>query len=121
MAKQQISGNKYKVNRKSNIRIKKGCFKKLYDRLYSFKWQTPVFLLVILVLIMIFFNSGLFGGKVFSSADNIASGSFKHSLMMQKQKGNFLSGFLIYSTECQALRRLFPILKECMIFLTLYG
>ena len=40
------------------------------------KYQTPVFLGIILILILIFFNAGLFGGKVFSSADNIASNSF---------------------------------------------
>lgn len=53
------------------------------------KWQTPVFLAVILILIMIFFNSGLFGGKVFSSADNVASGSFKTFLDDAKAKGEF--------------------------------
>lgn len=53
------------------------------------KWQTPVFLAVILVMIFIFFNSGLFGGKVFSNADNIASGSFKTFLDDAKAKGEF--------------------------------
>ena len=53
------------------------------------KWQTPVFLAVILILIMIFFNAGLFGGKVFSSADNVASGSFKTFLDDAKAKGEF--------------------------------
>lgn len=53
------------------------------------KWQTPVFLAVILILIMIFFNQGLFGGKVFSSADNVASGSFKTFLDDAKAKGEF--------------------------------
>lgn len=53
------------------------------------KFQTPVFLLVILILIMIFFNSGIFGGKVFSSADNIASESFKTFLEDAKKEGTF--------------------------------
>lgn len=53
------------------------------------KWQTPVFLAVILILIMIFFNQGLFGGKVFSSADNVASGSFKTFLDDAKANGEF--------------------------------
>lgn len=53
------------------------------------KWQTPVFLAVILILIMIFFNEGLFGGKVFSNADNVASGSFKTFLDDAKAKGEF--------------------------------
>jgi hypothetical protein len=53
------------------------------------KWQTPVFLAVILILILIFFNEGLFGGKVFSSADNVASGSFKTFLDDAKAKGEF--------------------------------
>ena len=53
------------------------------------KWQTPVFLAVILVMIVIFFNSGIFGGKVFSSADNIASGSFDTFLQDAKVRGEF--------------------------------
>lgn len=53
------------------------------------KWQTPVFLAVILILIMIFFNEGIFGGKVFSNADNVASGSFKTFLDDAKAKGEF--------------------------------
>lgn len=53
------------------------------------KWQTPVFLAVILILILVFFNAGLFGGKVFSSADNVASGSFKTFLDDAKAKGEF--------------------------------
>lgn len=53
------------------------------------KWQTPVFLAVILILILIFFNEGLFGGKVFTSADNIASESFKTFLDDAKAKGEF--------------------------------
>lgn len=40
------------------------------------KWQTPVFLGIVLILILVFFNQGVFGDKVFSSADNIASASF---------------------------------------------
>lgn len=68
--------------------------KKEAQRSYSIdfipkKWQTPVFLAVILILIMIFFNQGLFGGKVFSSADNIASGSFKTFLDDAEAKGEF--------------------------------
>ena len=38
---------------------------------------------------MIFFNEGLFGGKVFSNADNVASGSFKTFLDDAKAKGEF--------------------------------
>lgn len=53
------------------------------------KWQTPLFLLVILLLIFVFFNQGLFSGKVFSSADNIASASFKTFLEDAKAKGEF--------------------------------
>src|SRR5215207_8409494 len=53
------------------------------------KWQTPVFLAVILILIFVFFNEGIFGGKVFSSADNVASGSFKTFLDDAKAKGEF--------------------------------
>jgi Bacterial membrane protein YfhO len=53
------------------------------------KYQTPAFLGIILILILIFFNSGLFGGKVFSSADNIASGSFNTYLDDAKKDGIF--------------------------------
>jgi hypothetical protein len=53
------------------------------------KYQTPVFLGVILILILIFFNAGLFGGKVFSSADNIASNSFNTYLSDAKKDGIF--------------------------------
>ena len=44
------------------------------------KYQTPVFLGIILILLLIFFNEGIFGGKVFSSADNLASASFNNFL-----------------------------------------
>ncbi|HEY3250873.1 MAG TPA: YfhO family protein, partial [Ignavibacteria bacterium] len=53
------------------------------------KYQTPVFLAVLLVMILIFFNQGLFGGKVFTSADNIASESFKTFLEDAKKDGVF--------------------------------
>ncbi len=53
------------------------------------KYQTPVFLCIILVLILIFFNEGIFGGKVFSSADNIASHSFNAFLEDAKKDGLF--------------------------------
>lgn len=53
------------------------------------KYQTPVFLGIILILVLIFFNEGLFGGKVFSSADNIASGSFNTFLDDAKKDGTF--------------------------------
>jgi hypothetical protein len=53
------------------------------------KYQTPVFLGLIMILILIFFNSGLFGGKVFSSADNIASNSFNTYLDDAKKDGVF--------------------------------
>lgn len=86
MAKQQSTGSK--------IQTKISALKKDVSRSYTIdfipaKWQTPVFLAVILILIMIFFNAGLFGGKVFSSADNIASGSFKTFLDDAKAKGEF--------------------------------
>jgi hypothetical protein len=53
------------------------------------KFQTPVFLAVILILIIIFFKSGLFDGKVFSSGDNIASSSFNTFLDDAKKEGIF--------------------------------
>lgn len=86
MAKPQSSSNK--------TQTKTSALKKDVSRSYTIdfipaKWQTPVFLAVILVLIMIFFNSGLFGGKAFSSADNIASASFKTFLDDAKAKGEF--------------------------------
>ena len=53
------------------------------------KYQMPVFLGIILILTLIFFNAGLFGGKVFSSADNIASNSFTTYLNDAKKDGIF--------------------------------
>src|SRR6266508_4186835 len=53
------------------------------------KYQTPIYLAVILILILIFFKSGLFGGKVFSSADNMASASFNTYLDDAKKEGIF--------------------------------
>jgi hypothetical protein len=53
------------------------------------KYQTPVYLVLVLLLIIIFFKSGLFDGKVFSSADNIASSSFATFLNDAKAKGEF--------------------------------
>ncbi|MBE2226297.1 MAG: YfhO family protein [Ignavibacteria bacterium] len=86
MAKPQSSSNK--------TQGKTSPLKKDVSRSYTIdfipaKWQTPVFLGVILILILIFFNAGLFGGKVFSSADNVASGSFKTFLDDAKAKGEF--------------------------------
>jgi hypothetical protein len=90
MAKQQTTN---KTQSKTGT-VKSNPLKKETQRSYSVdfipeKWQTPVFLAVILILIMIFFNQGLFGGKVFSSADNVASGSFKTFLDDAKAKGEF--------------------------------
>lgn len=53
------------------------------------KYQTPAFLAVILIAILIFFNEGLFGGKVFYSPDNIASASFDTYLNDAKTQGVF--------------------------------
>ena len=53
------------------------------------KYQMPVFLGILLILILIFFNAGLFGGKVFSSADNIASNSFNTYLDDARKDGIF--------------------------------
>src|SRR5437867_2413019 len=79
------------ANRKDEI--KKGQLKKgtadVEKHLFPEKYQTPVYLAVILVLILIFFKSGIFGGKVFSSADNIASASFNTYLEDAKKEGIF--------------------------------
>ncbi|MCX7878509.1 MAG: YfhO family protein [Ignavibacteria bacterium] len=40
------------------------------------KYRTPILLFIILLLLLVFFRDGIFGGKVFSSADNLASASF---------------------------------------------
>lgn len=53
------------------------------------KYRTPVFLGVILLLIIIFFKSGIFGDKAFVSADNLASGSFNTFLEDAKKTGIF--------------------------------
>lgn len=53
------------------------------------KYQTAVFLAVTFFLIIIFFKGGLFEGKVFTSADNIASHSFDTFINDAKVKGEF--------------------------------
>lgn len=58
-------------------------------RLIPEKFQTPVLLSAILILILIFFRTGLFEGKVFSSADNIAANSFKTFIDDANAKGEF--------------------------------
>lgn len=69
------------------------------------KYQTPALLAAVLILIIIFFKAGLFDGKVFSSADNIASKSFETFVNDAKAKGEFRSGPRIYFAVCQALPR----------------
>jgi hypothetical protein len=53
------------------------------------KYQTPVFLALILISILIFFASGIFGSKTFSSPDNIASNSFNTYLDDARKDGIF--------------------------------
>src|SRR4030095_14630175 len=79
---------------KKDTAQKKSSLKKETVRSYTIdlipeKWQTPGFLAVILILILIFFNQGIFGTKVFSSADNVASYSFRTFLDDAKAKGEF--------------------------------
>lgn len=40
------------------------------------KYKTPLLLIIIFLSLLIFFREGIFSGKVFSSADNLASASF---------------------------------------------
>lgn len=85
---------KAKATAKKDSASKPSSLKKDSARSYTIdfipdKYQTPVFLVLLLVLILIFFNSGLFGGKVFSSADNIASASFDTFLKDAKAQGIF--------------------------------
>jgi Bacterial membrane protein YfhO len=86
MAKQHTTG---KHTQSKSSSLKKETAKSYTIDIIPEKWQTPVFLGIVLVLIMIFFNPGLFGGKVFSSADNVASESFKTFLEDAKAKGEF--------------------------------
>src|SRR5438128_1254848 len=53
------------------------------------KYQSVVYIAISLLLLIIFFNSGIFGNKVFSSADNIASGSFDTFLKDADKAGTF--------------------------------
>src|ERR1051326_6667195 len=81
-------------NKSSNIKKESSGLRKDSPRDFTFnlipeKYQTPVFIGIILLLIIIFFNNGLFDNKVFSSADNIASGSFKTFLDDAKKEGQF--------------------------------
>lgn len=69
--------------------VKKTASKEVMKPFMPEKYQTPVFLAVILIAILIFFNEGLFGGKVFYSPDNIASASFNTFLNDAKTQGIF--------------------------------
>ena len=89
MAKPTSKGSSAKSTQSKTSALKKEGVRSYSIDFIPQKWQTPVFLAVILVLIMIFFNPGLFGGKVFSSADNIASESFTTFLNDAKAKGEF--------------------------------
>ena len=53
------------------------------------KYQTPAYLALILISILIFFGAGIFGTKNFSSPDNIASNSFNTYLQDAKKDGVF--------------------------------
>ena len=86
MAKQK--NTKKDTTSKSTV-LKKNTARDFTFNLIPEKYQTPVFLGIILLLILIFFNEGLFGGKVFSSADNIASNSFNTFLEDAKKDGIF--------------------------------
>jgi hypothetical protein len=81
--------NQQKISQQKNSPLRKESARSYSVDFIPAKWQTPVFLAVILILILIFFNEGIFGGKVFSSADNIASESFKTFLDDAKAKGEF--------------------------------
>jgi hypothetical protein len=81
--------NQQKTSQQKNSPLRKEAARSYSIDFIPAKWQTPVFLAVILILILIFFNEGIFGGKVFSSADNIASESFKTFLDDAKAKGEF--------------------------------
>jgi hypothetical protein len=89
MAKPTSKTTPSKSSQNKTSALKKDTARSYTIDLIPAKWQTPVFLAAILVLILIFFNPGLFGGKVFSSADNIASESFKTFLDDAKAKGEF--------------------------------
>ena len=113
----------------SKTQAKTSALKKDVTRSYTIdfipaKWQTPVFLAVILILIMIFFNAGLFGGKAFSSADNIASGSFKTFLDDAKAKGEFplwvpyiFNGMPSFAALVPHLERMYDLSHAVWVFL----
>lgn len=75
--------------KRDNPAVKKDTVKDFTFKLIPEKWQTPVFLVIIFFLLVIFFKSGLFENKVFSSADNIASASFQTFLDDAKKEGIF--------------------------------
>lgn len=89
-----MASTKPQAKKDAKDKAKSSPLKKETMRSFSFtlipeKFQTPVFLALLLGLVLIFFNQGLFGGKVFSSADNIASGSFNTFLDDARKEGVF--------------------------------
>jgi len=88
MAKVKTSSEKDKTPAKASG-LKRDTPKEQKFTLIPEKYQTPVFLALVFVLIMIFFHDGVLGDKVFSSADNIASASFNTSLDDANKEGIF--------------------------------
>lgn len=87
------------------------------------KFQTPLFLAVILILILVFFKSGLFDGKVFSSSDNIASGSFNTFLDDAKKQGEFplwvpyiFNGMPSFAALTPSLERMYDISHAAWVY-----
>src|SRR5205085_12685036 len=77
------------TNKESASPLRKDTPRDFTFNLIPEKFQTPVFIAIIILLIIVFFKSGLFDGKVFSSADNIASDSWKTFLDDAKKEGIF--------------------------------
>ncbi len=88
MAKVKASSGKEKTAARTSA-LKRDSAKEQKFTLIPEKYQTPVFLVLVFVLIMIFFHDGVLGDKVFSSADNIASASFNASLEDANKEGIF--------------------------------
>src|SRR5688572_2950990 len=53
------------------------------------KYQNYIYCAIIILLVLIFFSEGVFGGKIFASADNLSPFSFKTYLDEAQRDGIF--------------------------------
>lgn len=61
--------------------------KRLHDSFDFGKYDTLIYICIIILAVLVFFKDGVFGGKVFATSDNIAFDSFRNFLDGAKKDG----------------------------------